>query len=223
MNPKSANLAVLSFEEGLGFAIETVSVDSQSCNLSGAWDFEDLEDASLKDLLFNRLLIVSGVLEKESMANRFAAQKVEISTFILDAAQEAESGVILFNNYLERNAKEYEEYMAVPPVERKLLPKVAKKKLEPINAHAWEMSFDEARPELTLRQLGKRESIEGTPPSMKRLIATSWLIKHLVDRWRDDETERTSRSYLYPEGRDFQILPSSWMESLDSLQEAIRR
>jgi hypothetical protein len=215
-----ANLGILSFEEQFGFSVETLSIDEQSCNLSGAWSFDDLEDTSLKNILLNRLLIVLGISDKESIANRFESQTVEISTFISDAAQEAESGVILFNDYLEKNAKEYTQYMAVPPTERKLLPKVVKKKLEPIYAHSWNLTFDEFSPEQTLRQLGKRDYIAGTPGDMKRLIATSWLVKHLVNRWRDDENERKSRDYLYPDGASAELLPKSWMVKLQKLNSS---
>jgi hypothetical protein len=80
------------------------------------------------------------------------------------------------------------------------------------------LDFDEFRPELTLRQLGKRDSIDGTPQNMRRVITTSWLIKHLVDRWREDEMERKSRDYLYPEGSQSDLLPPSWMLELKELR-----
>lgn len=212
-----ANIAVVSFEEAFGFSIEIISVDMQSCNLSGAWNFETLEDASLDNILRARLIITSGLSDKEIISNRFGSRIVSVDSFILDASQSAQSGIERFNEYLKENARKYTEYMAIPPAERKLLPKVAKKTLEPIYAHSWDISFDEMRPELTLRQLGKRETIEGTPPNMKRLGATSWLIKYLVDRWREDEVERQSRNYLYPEGASLELLPKSWISELIKL------
>lgn len=219
--PTWANLGVICFEKGLGYSIETISVSTDSCTLSGAWDFETLEDAKLKNILNARLIITCGIENGEVVANRFASKRVDLKAFISDASQIAKDGIERFNRYIEENAKQYFEYMSIPPAERKLLPKVTKKKLEPIYAHSWELSYDEFAPEITLRQLGKRESIEGTPQNMVRLITTSWLIKHLVDRWREDELERTSRSYLYPEGRNIQVLPSSWMSRLEDLKGTI--
>lgn len=221
-NPRWANLAVLSFDERFGYAIETISIDEQSCNLSGAWDFETLDEHEVKSILEQRLIITSGVPDGNILAKAFFSSWVNIKTFIDDASFAAEDGVSRFDKYLEQNAKDYSDYMAIPPSERKQLPKVVKKKLEPIYVHSWELNFDELRPELTLRQLGKRDSIDGTPSNMKRVLATSWLIKHLVDRWRVDEVERTSRGYLYPEGRDFQLFPHSWMQILVSLKENVR-
>jgi len=216
-----ASLAVICYDQDFGYAIETISVDSQSCNLSGAWDFETLDDPALTNIIGARLVITCGLDNGDVVANRFSSKRVDIKSFIADASVSAKDGIERFNQYLEENARQYSEYMSIPPAERKLLPKVIKKKLEPIYAHSWELTYDELAPELTLRQLGKRESIKGTPQNMVRLITTSWLIKHLVDRWREDEIERTSRSYLYPEGRGFQVLPSSWINCLYDLQATV--
>jgi len=218
--PTWANLGVICYEKGLGYSIETISVSTDSCSLSGAWDFETLEDPALTNVIGSRLVITCGLDDGEDVANQFASKKVDIMTFIADASDSAKDGIERFNRYLEENARQYSEYMSIPPAERKLLPKVIKKKLEPIYAHSWELAYDELAPELTLRQLGKRESIEGTPQNMVRLITTSWLIKHLVDRWREDEMERKSREYLYPEDKEPEVLPHSWMTELLKLNAA---
>lgn len=219
--PEWANIAIVSFDQNFGYAIETISVDSQNCTLSGAWDFETLEEPSILSILNHRLLVTSGIGNVQEIENRFLCKQVNLQSFISDAFESAREGVERFNSYIEEEAEKYSEYMSIPPAERKLLPKVVKRKLEPIYQHSWEISFDELKPEITLRQLGKRDSIAGTPVNMKRLIATAWLIKHFVDRWREDEVERISRSYLYPEGRDFQILPSSWINSAVELQRSV--
>ena len=221
--PTWASLAIISYDQNFGYAIETISVDSQTCILSGAWDFETLDDPSILNILNHRLIITSGLKHDQGLEQRFACKEVSIKSFISDALESAEEGVDRFERYIEENSKQYSEYMSIPPAERKLVPKVIKKKLEPIYQHSWNISIDELRPELTLRQLGKRELIEGTPANMKKVIATAWLIKHLVDRWREDEVERTSRSYLYPEGRDLQVLPNSWMSCFVDLQGTVLR
>jgi len=215
-----ASLAVICYDQDFGYAIETISVDSQSCNLSGAWDFETLDDPALTNIIGARLVITCGLDNGDVVANRFSSKRVDIKSFIADASVSAKDGIERFNQYLEENARQYSEYMSIPPAERKLLPKVIKKKLEPIYAHSWELTYDELAPELTLRQLGKRESIEGTPQNMVRLITTSWLIKHLVDRWREDEMERKSREYLYLEDEGLEVLPHSWMTELLELNAA---
>lgn len=215
-----ANLGVVCYEKEFGYSIETISVDANTCTLSGAWEFETLDDPAVTSILGARLVITCGLDDGEAVVNRFASKGVDIKTFIADASDSAKDGIERFNRYLEENARKYSEYMSIPPAERKLLPKVIKKKLEPIYAHSWELSYNELAPELTLRQLGKRESIEGTPQNMVRLITTSWLIKHLVDRWREDEMERKSRDYLYPEGEKIDVLPRSWLIELSKLNAA---
>lgn len=221
-SPSSASLAVVSFEKQFGYSIETICIDNESCSLAGAWDFETLDETKVENILNKRLIVTLGVTDGKKLAKEYSSILVDLKAFIADASTAAEEGVKIFNNYLEQNAKEYSEYMAIPYSERKQLPKVVKKKLEPIYAHSWELDYDELRPELTLKQLGKRASVEGTPPNMNRLISTSWLIKHLVDRWREDEIERTTRSYLYPKGRELQLFPSSWMQKLLELKENVR-
>ena len=109
--------------------------------------------------------------------------------------------------------------MSIPLTERKSLPKVIKKKLEPTNYHSWNLTFDEKDPKATIRQLGKRESISGTPKEMEVLITTSWLVRYLLDRWRADESDRTSRDYLDSSYLEFQILPESWMNQRKKLEE----
>lgn len=204
----------------MGYSIETISVDTNSCTLSGAWDVETLEDPALTNILGARLVITCGLENGEVITKQFDSTRVDIKSFITDASNSAKDGVERFNRYLEENARQYSEYMSIPPAERKLLPKVIKKKLEPIYAHSWDLTYDEFAPELTLRQMGKRESIEGTPRNMVRLITTSWLVKHLVDRWREDEMERKSRDYLYPEGVGLDLLPRNWMIELSKLNVA---
>jgi hypothetical protein len=218
-SPDWASLAVVCFEPKFGYSMETISIDTQSCSLAGAWDFKSLNEPEVKNILEKRLIVTSGVADGKHLAKEYSSSWVNLQTFIADASTAAEDGVRRFNKFLEQNAKDYSEYMSIPPSERKLLPKVVKKKLEPLYAHSWKLDFDELKPELTLKQLGKRASIDGTPPNMKRVITTSWLIKHLVDRWREDEVERTSRSYLYPEGKDLQLIPISWMHNLVALKE----
>jgi hypothetical protein len=219
-SPTWASLAVVSFEQQYGYSIETISIDTQSCSLAGAWDFETLNEPEVKNILEQRLIVTSGVMNSLHFAKGYSSSWVDLKTFITDAATAAQDGVTRFGKYLDQNEKDYSAYMAIPPLERKLLPKVVKKKLEPIYAHSWKLDFDELRPELTLRQLEKRDSIDGTPPNMKRVIATSWLLKHLVDRWRDDENERKSRDYLYPDGESAELLPKSWMVELQKLNSS---
>jgi hypothetical protein len=219
-SPNWATLAVVSFEQKYGYSIEAISIDTQSCSLSGAWDFETLDEPEVENILEQRLIVTSGITNRDDFAKKYSSSGVDLKTFIIDASSAAQDGVTRFGKYLDQNEKNYSAYMAIPPLERKLLPKVVKKKLEQIYAHSWKLDFDELRPELTLRQLGKRDSIYGTPPNMKRVITTSWLVKHLVDRWRDDENERKSRDYLYPDGESAELLPKSWMLELQKLNNS---
>lgn len=217
-NPKWALLAVISFEAEFGYAIETISVDLEECTLSGAWEFESLINPDVDNILHNHLLILVGISKSVEELSSRSEQIVEIPTFITDASATAKDGVSKFDTYLQTNIKQYNDYLKIRPVDRKNMPKVTKKKLEPIYQHSWDILYNQNNPELTLRQLGKREEIPGTPKSMKRLISTSWLTKYLIDRWREDENERKSRKYLDFETVESEILPKSWLNTLNKIQ-----
>jgi len=49
-NPTWANLGVICYEKEFGYSIETISIDTNSCTLSGAWNFEKgIKTNKLKD------------------------------------------------------------------------------------------------------------------------------------------------------------------------------
>ena len=216
--PRWANLAIVSINKTIGCVIETISVTEDSCELSGAWHFTSSSDPSVATILHNRLIITLGISEGQFDYKRYKSLKIDIPAFIADAKESALQGVIKFNAFVQEDAQAYAAYMDIPPKERKLLPKLIKRNLEPLIAKNWDLSFEEDNPELTLRQLRKREEITGTPESVKKVIAVAWLVKHLVDRWRDDEIERKSRTYMYPENISLQLLPETWLMQAINLQ-----
>lgn len=218
-SPAWANLAIVTFKETYGYAIGTISLNADSCHLAGAWQFQELNDDSLQVILRRKLILMIGVQKELINPKTFSSLIVDIPSFIHDSKQSAIQGAQRLNSYIETNIKEYETYMSISPTERKSLPKVIKKKLEPMNSHSWNLTFDEKDPQATIRQLGKRESIAGTPKEMEFLISTSWLVKYLLDRWRADESERTSRDYLDSSYLEFKILPESWMNQRKKLEQ----
>jgi len=169
--------------------------------------------------LRRKLILTIGVQKETINPEIFSSLIVDIPSFIQDSKKASIQGAQRLNSYIESNIKEYAAYMSIPLTERKSLPKVIKKKLEPMNYHSWNLTFDEKDPKATIRQLGKRESISGTPKEMEVLITTSWLVRYLLDRWRADESDRTSRDYLDSSYLEFQILPESWMNQRKKLEE----
>ena len=214
-----ANLAIVTFKKPYGYAIGTLSLNADSCHLAGAWQFQELNNDSLHVILRRKLILTIGVQKETINPEMFSSLIVDIPSFIQDSKKAAIQGAQRLNSYIESNIKEYAAYMSIPLTERKSLPKVIKKKLEPMNYHSWNLTFDEKDPKATIRQLGKRESISGTPKEMEVLITTSWLVRYLLDRWRADESDRTSRDYLDSSYLEFQILPESWMNQRKKLEE----
>jgi len=68
-NPTWANIAVICFEEKSGCSIETISVDQQSCTLSGAWEFNSLDDPNLVNIMQGRLVITSGMQDGQKLSS----------------------------------------------------------------------------------------------------------------------------------------------------------
>jgi hypothetical protein len=65
-----------------------------------------------------------------------------------------------------------------------------------------------------LSKLGKLESISGTQPEMKRVLAASRLLQILVYMWKNDEVERNNRVYVLGSDAEMTILPKSWLSKL---------
>jgi len=216
-NPKWASLAILDFHDGEGFLIETLTITENNCTLSGAWSFKSVSAKDFKSVISDRLLI--NLAKQTSFKPRdFNCIEVSFTSFLADAAEKAAQTNQMLEEYLSRNEKDYKNFMQIPPNERKLVPKVVKKKLEPMYLNDWTFEVDEINPQSTLITLGKQDSIAGTPREMVHLIQFSWLTKHIIEKWLSDESERSSKRYLDPTFAEIRILPKTWFEEMQNLK-----
>lgn len=194
-------------------SIETISINSKSCNLVGAWQIENTEIEIIKNILGDSPILLLNEHRNEYIQTHFQNNnKLNLNTFVNEAKFKADLTQKSFKEYVEKCEKEYKEYMAISPADRKLVPKVTKKNIEPIYLNNWDLQVDYNSPELTLKKLRKRESIPGTPIEMKLVNTTAWLTKFLIEMWLEDEIERTSKTYLPENITGINLLPPSWLK-----------
>ena len=209
-----ASIAIIEFCEN-EILVEAISVTEDICDLSGAWNFDHENLEKIKNVLGNKLLILIG--EKKKLPNslrEFENKLVSIQDFLDQAKYEAKKALQLYEEFHEKNEKEYLEYMQVKPAERKLLPKVTKKKLIAPIFYDWpdSINLDEAEKELT--RLGKLSKIEGTPNEMRKILAAARLVQILIKFWINDENERLNRQYVTEEMAKVTILPPPWLKQV---------
>lgn len=217
-NPTWANLAIVDATNPGICAITTLFVTESETSLSGAWLFDAASKSDLENVI-ERKIIVSNGANKLIDLKKTGSVNVEIEDFIVGARNRALESVDIFDKFVQRNAEEYKAYMAIPPAERKLLPKVQKSKLEPMYLNDWDLNVKLDNPGETLELLRKKSEILGTPENMKSVNQLSWLLKHLIDMWKQDEAERFARKQMHESFSDFQILPPTWLSQLNKIQE----
>ena len=197
-------------------AIEAISITPESCELSGAWIISEVEDEVLQQILTDRLLIPIG---DRSIAvaklTKFLGQEVNIQDFIDEARIDAQSALSSFEEYVRQSDYEYAQYMSINPTDRKVLPKIVKKKLVAPDFYQWPIQVDLNKSQDFLKTVGKLGEISGTPIGMKNVLTAARAIKLLVDMWNRDEIERCNRLYVVDQAAQVAILPNCWLRKLD--------
>jgi hypothetical protein len=216
--PSYASIALIDFGANDHVSIVAVSVLEEECVLSGAWSYCDSDSSEIVQLLNERLLIVLGdqTRAKNILRNTHSSE-VALSEFLMEAGREARNALDTFNSFVEQNIRDYVAYMAILPAERKLLPKMVKKKLTQPHFYNWPKEIDLEKAREHLDSIGKLSKIQGTPSEMEIVIAASRLVKLLVDMWRNDEQERNNRVYVDRKEMGLSLLPKVWLKELTSM------
>lgn len=174
-------------------AIESISVMKNSCVLSGAWVLESTESIQKESLISNKLVLN---ISKETSKVQAKASQVNLSDFLRDAAGEAQIAI-----------QEFNEYVAEDPKKRKNL-------VQP-TFFDWPESID-------LENITHYESVfkikmdfENAQPEIRKVLAVSKLVQHLINSWHLDEQERCNRRYLDNVQVNYTLLPRSWAQLTD--------
>lgn len=186
-----ASVAVIDIGSHGNVAIEAISIQEDGSVLSGAWILESSEEGDIKNILFNKLILVLCKEASEILVKLGFEGPVEIGSFLHDAKGSAESTKRLFLSYVAAD------------------PKKRNKMVEP-SLMNWPEPFILADSDKVLHSMGKQAYPENTPSDMRRTLATSRMLKILIDAWLSDERERVSRKFLNPDPAAVRLLPPSW-------------
>lgn len=215
-----AGVCIIDATQKYEIAVETISVTPDSCELTGAWIFPLNETKNVLNVAHGKLIVFLGEdLARREVLGELAPNEVNIEDFLAEARFEADQAAVLHSEYMKQNAIEYAAYMAVKPVERKLLQEVKKKTLVAPNLNEWPEKVDLSSARATLQSWNLLAEIQSTPSNMLRVLAASRLLKRLIDMWRFDEIERCNRLYITDKNSEISVLPLSWIIKLGNVQK----
>jgi len=188
-----ASIAVVEIHADSTVTIESVSVTSGECVLSGAWEFQISDSENIQNVLSGKLIIPLGKMDgiKKLIGDTQVAY-VEASPFLTNAREAASEAL-----------EAYEAFKSENPTKRK--------KLVSPSFYDWPETIDFNDASNYLESIGKMATPVGTPEGFKKTLSAARLLKHLVDMWQLDEQERSNRKYVEGEDAAITILPESWL------------
>jgi len=214
LRTKYASVAILeSLSEGK-IAIQTLFVQQESCELTGAWIFNDSDIEDIRQLLDHYLVITIGTVKiPKQIAENISPSEVNIQDFINEAIFKVKFAEEAYSRYLEEIELEYSKYMAIDVASRKLLPKLVKKKPTRPRFFAWPTSIDLNESEHSLKTFGRKSVINGSDLRFSKVLPATRLVRFLIEMWRNDENERSIRPYIYNDSQQYSFLPGCWLAS----------
>jgi hypothetical protein len=211
-----ASIAVIKSITKESTAIEVISVTPDSCDLAGAWILDNSDHEKLIHLLIGRLIIKleldDGTSKKISQFNEFV---IDFADFISEAKHEAEIAEKSYFDFMKRNEEEYRAFMAIKPAERKLIPQIKKKQLIEPQFYSWPTRFDVLDSKSFLKSINKVGLLSNEDSQMADVLIAARATKYLIDKWREDEIERSNRLYVEGQDANVSILPLCWLEKIN--------
>jgi len=210
-----ASIVIVEFLSAEVIVVEKISVTLNSCDLSGAWKIEEGNYTLLNQIIQNSFIIVVGNKSfAQDFMNSHSVIQLQIQDFLVEAKRDAIRAIEFYEEYMIQNDKEYAAYMSIKPVERKLLPKVSKKKLVKPEFYDWPDFVDIDEAESFLYSKGIKREFSGSDLSFRKILASANLVKLFIDKWRMDEVERSNRLYLLGKEASISLLPLIWLQHL---------
>jgi hypothetical protein len=195
-----ASIAVVEIHADSTVTIESVSVTSGECVLSGAWEFQISDSENIQNVLSGKLIIPLGNLEAiKKLVGDSQVAYIEAGPFLADAREAASEALAA-----------YEAFKSENPTKRK--------KLVSPDFYYWPETIDFNVAAKYLESIGKMATPVGTPEGFRKTLSAARLLKHLVDMWQLDEQERNNRKYVEGEKAEITILPESWLSKLVLVQ-----
>jgi hypothetical protein len=211
-----ASLVLVDQLESEKIALWTVSVTSDSAELTGAWIVEKNDSHTLEHIVSGRLILQLGEAWQvdENLAGH-SSYIVELSDFIREAKNEADSALIKFGEFVLKNEENYKEYMAIDKASRKLLPKVSRKQLATPEFFDWPTDLTLNNSRKYLESKGKFGLVSVASNELANVLISARCLQFLIIMWQNDETERRNKVYIEDEAAAVTILPRTWLEKLN--------
>lgn len=211
-----ASLVLIDQLKSEQMALWTVSVTSDSAELTGAWVVEKNDSHTLEQIISGRLILQLGEAWQvdENLAGHSSCI-VELSDFIREAKNEADSALIKFGEFVLKNEEKYKEYMAIDKASRKLLPKVSKKQLATPEFFDWPPDLTLNNSRAYLESKGKFGLVSVASNELANVLISARCLQFLISMWQNDETERRNKVYIEGEAAAVTILPRTWLEKLN--------
>jgi hypothetical protein len=210
-----ASIAIIKSINEDATAVEVISVTPDSCDLAGAWILDNSDHEKLMQILVDRLIIKMDLINVvDKRVSAYKEYEVRIEDFIAEAKRDAISAEKSYFDFMKINEEEYLAFMAIKPSERKLLPQVKKKQLIEPSFFSWPTKFDISDSEKFLVSEKKNGLLSNNDSQMSDVLITARAIKYFIDRWREDEIERSNRLYVDGQGAKISILPLCWLEKI---------
>jgi hypothetical protein len=211
-----ASLVLIDQLKSEKIALWTVSVTSDSAELTGAWVVEKNDSHTLEQIISGRLILQLGKAWQvdENLAGH-SSRIVELSDFIREAKNEADSALIKFGEFVLKNEDKYKEYMAIDKEGRKLLPKVSKKQLAKPEFFDWPPDLTLNNSRTYLESKGKFGLVSVASNELANVLISARCLQFLISMWQNDETERRNKVYIEGQAAAVTILPRTWLEKLN--------
>ena len=210
-----ASIAIVKSINKDATAVEVISVTPDSCDLAGAWILENSEHEKLMQILVDRLILKMDIDDVvDNRISEFKEYEVKIQEFITEARNDAISAEKAYFAFVKKNEEDYRAFMSIKPAERKLLPPIKKKQLIEPAFYSWPTKFDVTDSEKFLVSEKKMGLLSNNDNQMSDVLITARVIKYFIDRWREDEIERSNRLYVDGQSANISILPLCWLEKL---------
>ncbi len=198
-NASHASIAIIDIRLNGSIAIESISVTSAECLLSGAWEFDSKNAWEIKVIISGRLLLFLNPFSKASdLFDSESDGQIYINDFLSEAADAVSNALNQYDNYKNEEPKK-------------------RAKLVSPHFYKWPRSISLLESEDYFNRLGMLGRISGTPEGMRKIIAASRLVQHFILNWQKDEIERSERKYLNLKGEAPLILPTAWQSQLEAL------
>lgn len=208
-----ASIAIIDTPNSENVAIEVISITKESCDLAGAWILKKSDTSTIKEILVDRLILKLNVTtDMSETLKTFDKFQINLNDFLIEARTSVLLAEKLFSDFVRKNEVEYKAFMAIKPVERKLLTPVKKKKLVQPDFSKWPVELDILKADVFLKSINKKALLVSNHSEMSGVLIAARVTKILIDNWRYDETERLNKIYVAGEDAAVSVLPLCWLE-----------